>query len=465
VISTLKSDETVKCWVNPDYLNADVETCRDKTPIPGSWDWNFGCGFYNNASPCGDHCCCTEGWEYDVNDPENCNFQCTYALKKETVTGNKPRDNDQCLRDSRSDRYDWTCSDREDKCSSLKKTMYRCCPETCGNGFSGYTEAMCENINSDGECKSPSKQITDARRDWQSKQGQPYKYKSLKEKKLCTQKSTYGFGKFPGIGGLKTCAKKCYESSRCSTFGWSRDDGLCTDEGLDGGHNCPEWRTTAHTDFYQLYVGCGDMLPIVSSAKWEWYMKTRQGTGVSSSWESGGSNSYKCGDFYCCNKGYEANWEGTCVRTENCGATCTFSAQGEENHRIDAIEKVEKADCKNNLDKCGKDCLNDPTCFGFEFCKKGFSKGQCFHSKRNTLKYTGDDNWDAWVKICSYENGDPGYFQSSATAESEIDIPVHFSLPQGFALIGFIFILYSCKNWKKRSEYVDVPSGKEPQEI
>merc|ERR1719173_79513 len=97
--------------------------------------------------------------------------------------------------------------------------------------------------------------------------------------------------------------------------------------------------------------------------------------------------------------------------------------------------------------------------------KKGFLKGKCFHSKRNTLKYTGDDYWDAWVKICSYENGDPGYFQSSATAESEIDIPVHFSLLQGFALIGFIFILYSCKNWKKRSEYVDVPSGKEPQEI
>jgi len=125
----------------------------------------------------------------------------------------------------------------------------------------------------------------------------------------------------------------------------------------------------------------------------------------------------------------------------------------------------EKKDCVHNLDKCGKECLNDPTCFGFEFCKKGYSKGRCFHSKRNTLKYTGDDNWDAWVKICSYENGDPGYFQSSATAESEIEIPVHFSLPQGFALIGFIFILYSCKNWKKRSEYVDVPSGKEPQEI
>jgi len=170
--------------------------------------------------------------------------------------------------------------------------------------------------------------------------------------------------------------------------------------------------------------------------------------------------------LWCCNKGYEVNWEGTCVRTENCGATCTFSAQGKENHRIDAPQDVkeQKDEFRDDVDKCGKACLDDPTCFGFEFCKKGGSKGICFHVKRNTLLYDGDDNWDAWVKICSYENGDPGYIQrSSATAESEIETSVHFSLLHGFALIGLIFIIYS--SCKKRSEYVDVPSGKYSEEI
>jgi len=210
------------------------------------------------------------------------------------------------------------------------------------------------------------------------------------------------------------------------------------------------------------------MLPIVSNRDPPGlFGGSHQGRGVSSSWPNRPSNSYKCGDFYCCNKGYEANWEGACVRTENCGATCTFSAQGKENHRIDAPQedKEEKPEFKDDVDECGKGCLDDPTCFGFEFCRKGFSKGICFHSKRNTLRYDSNEYWDAWVKTCSYENGDPGYFQSSAMAESEFETSVYFSLLHGFALIGLIFIIYSCKNCKKRSEYVDVPSEKEPLEI
>lgn len=208
------------------------------------------------------------------------------------------------------------------------------------------------------------------------------------------------------------------------------------------------------------------MLPIVSSREDPGFGGSWQGRGPSNLWEyRPNDKSYKCGDFYCCNKGYEANWEGACVRTENCGATCTFSAKGKENHKIDDSGKERKVEFQDDVDKCGKACLEDPKCFGFDFGKKGFWKGYCYHSKRNTLLYDGDDNWDAWVKICSYENGDPGYFQSSATAESEIETSVHFSLLNGFALIGLMFIIYSCKNCKKRSEYVDVPSGKEAQEI
>jgi len=106
--------------------------------------------------------------------------------------GKKPRDNNKCLQDSRSDRKDWTCSDREDKCTSLMKTMYRCCPETCGNGWFGTTREICETINRDGECRSPSQQIEGARRNWPNGQGKPYKYERLKEREACKTGGRYG---------------------------------------------------------------------------------------------------------------------------------------------------------------------------------------------------------------------------------------------------------------------------------
>jgi len=294
----------------------------------------------------------------------------------------------------------------------------------------------------------------------------------LRENEVCTVKGKYGLGAPPYKYSLSTCARLCYESSRCSTFAWSSYDGYCTDEGFDGGHNCPDWTGVEHTSFYQLYVGCGDMLPIISHIGKEWLLDSWQGKGSSYMWEYCPANSYKCGGFCCCDKGFEANWEGRCVRTENCGATCTFSTNPHEKQRIKAEpnHKVEKPAFRKKLDECGKACLDDPTCFGFEFenSKEASYGGQCYHVKRNTLQFEDNENWDAWIKVCNYENGDPGFFQSSATGESVIDTPVtpvQFSLLHGFALIGLVFIIYSCKNCKKQSEYVDVPSGKEQQEI
>jgi len=56
--------------------------------------------------------------------------------------------------------------------------------------------------------------------------------------------------------------------------------------------------------------------------------------------------------------------------------------------------------------------------------------------------------------------------ESFATAQSVISIPAEFSMLNGFALLGLIFIMYSSyKKCSKQSGYVDVPEGAEPQEI
>ena len=61
----------------------------------------------------------------------------------------------------------------------------------------------------------------------------------------------------------------------------------------------------------------------------------------------------------------------------------------------------------NDLDTCAEECMKDSKCFGFDFGKKD-RKNKCLHSTRNTQRYTYNENYDSWLKVCYYDSGNPG---------------------------------------------------------
>jgi hypothetical protein len=283
-----------------------------------------------------------------------------------------------------------------------------------------------------------------------------YHAKKSKENYECGDTSKEKFLK--NTNSAKECEQACLDSPNCASFIYGSSNKQCWDEGIAGAHECNKWISTTHYDFYQFYEGCRDMTPISSSESWYFGCDY---CGSSEYWDTPRANSHKCGystTYHCCDKGYEPNWEGECVATERCGATCTIKLLYRD-YEIDGDE-VHKPSI-NDLDTCAAECLKDSKCFGFDFGKKE-EDGKCFHSTRNTQRYKENTLYDSWLKVCYYESGNPGYFASSAEAES-ISNGSHFTfskLVRFLAIIGMVFIAY--KLCKKNSKYVTVP---EPEEI
>jgi len=450
---------TAQCYRNPDYKGAYSEVCRDKQVIAASTGkWWYRCRSDNHMYTCGNSCCCKEGYQM-VGDASSCS-ECSYSTVTKSAA-KKPRDNDQCVS---KDYEGWKCD--PGYCRGYAKTYSRCCPETCGIGV--YTQSMCKNTNSDGICRYPNNaqlpNSANSRKRHNYGTSTTYGWRPVKRKYECGDQSNENFLKT--TNSAKECAKACYDSPNCASFVYGSSNKKCYDEGIAGAHECADgkWKYTTSYDFYQFYEGCQDMVPIYSHEKW--YYGCDNCGGSSDSWRRKGDNSYKCGDYYCCNKGYEPNWEGICVATERCGATCTFKLLYRD-YEIDG-DKVHKTSI-NDLDTCAEECMKDSKCFGFDFGKKD-SNNKCLHSTRNTKRSKYNKNYDSWIKVCYHESGNPGYFEPrSAAAESVISNGSLFTpskLIRFLAFIGVVFIAcFAYKTCKKKSEYVDIPSKVKPEEI